>query len=295
MVAPFGPSGSVHFQVRKGLSAHEIARDLHDQGVLRHPAAFLIWVKLLGSKAIRPGVYDISRRSSGLAIYRQFLKGPPLVRITFPEGWTAKQMAALLDSRGVTNSAEFLANVDKNKYEGFLFPDTYFFEQGLSPEVVTARLTSRFKEKEPKDFKDRAKAMKLSYLQLVTLASIVEREAQAAQERPLIAGVFINRLKRHMHLESCATVEYALGSWRPHLTYKDLDVQSPYNTYRHGGLPPGPICNPGVAALEAASHPAQTDMLFFVADGQGTHRFSKDYREHLDVQKTHKSPTAFVK
>jgi len=117
------------------------------------------------------------------------------------------------------------------------------------------------------------------------LASIVEREARAPQERPLIAGVFINRLKKHWYLESCATVEYALGAWKPHLTYKDLDVKSPYNTYRHPGLPPGPICNPGAAALEAAAHPAQTDMMFFVSDGQGTHRFSRYYQEHLEVQK----------
>jgi UPF0755 protein len=238
----------------------------------------------MGSKAIRPGVYDIPMRNSGYSIYRQLLKGPPLARVTFPEGWTAKQMAALLETKGVTSAAEFLALVDKNKKEGFLFPDTYFFEQGLPPETVMTRLLERFKEKEPKDFKDRAAAMKLSYVKLVTLASIVEREAQAPQERPVIAGVFMNRLKKHMYLESCATVEYALGSWRPHLTYKDLDVPSPYNTYRHGGLPPGPICNPGAAALEAAAHPAQTDMLFFVADGQGTHRFSRYYKEHLAAQ-----------
>ena len=282
--APFGSASTTHFQVRQGLSAHEIARDLHDQGLIRHPWTFLLWVKLLGSKSIRPGVYDIPRHHSGLTIYQQFLKGPPLARVTFPEGWTAKQMAALLDARGVTGSAEFLAQVDKNKYEGFLFPDTYFLEQGIPADTVIGRLTERFKEKEPKDFRDRAKAMRLSYRQLVTLASIVEKEARVPQERPLIAGVFYNRLKKHWYLESCATVEYALGSWKPRLTYKDLDVVSPYNTYRHGGLPPGPICNPGAAALDAAAHPAQTDMMFFVADGQGTHRFSRYYKEHLAAQ-----------
>jgi UPF0755 protein len=292
---PFASVSTVHFQVRKGLSAHEIAHDLHDQGVIRHPWTFLIWVKLMGAKAIRPGVYDIPRGDSGFSIYRLMLKGPALAHVTFPEGWTSKQMAALLETKGVTSAAELLTLVDKYKKEGFLFPDTYFFEQGLPAETVMMRLVDRFKEKEPKDFKDRARAMRLSYVQLVTLASIVEREAQAPQERPLIAGVFVNRLKKHMYLESCATVEYALGSWRPHLTYKDLDVQSPYNTYRHGGLPPGPICNPGAAALAAAAHPAQTDMLFFVADGRGTHRFSKDYKEHLDVQKTRKSSMDLVK
>lgn len=196
-------------------------------------------------------------------------------------------MAALLETRGVTSAADFLAVVEKKKSEGFLFPDTYFFEQGLPADLVVERLLDRFKEKEPKDFKDQAKAMKLSYPQLVTLASIVEKEARAPEERPIISGVFYNRLKKHWYLESCATVEYALGAWKSRLTYKDLDVSSPYNTYRHGGLPPGPICNPGEAALVAAAHPTPTDMMFFVADGQGTHRFSRYYNEHLAVQKKH--------
>jgi len=281
----FGPAHAVHFQVRKGIAARDIARDLHDDGLIRHPWTFLIWVKLLGARAIRPGVYDLSSRASGFGIYRTFLKGPQLVRVTFPEGWTAKQMAALLDARGVTISTEFLTIVGKEKREGYLFPDTYFFEQGLPADAVIDRLVARFKEKVPKDFQAQAKALKVSYGQLVTMASIVEREARVPQERPLIAGVFFNRLKKHWYLESCATVEYSLGAWKPHLNYKDLDVKSPYNTYRHPGLPPGPICNPGAAALEAAAHPAQTDMMFFVADGQGTHRFSRYYKEHLDVQK----------
>ena len=121
--------------------------------------------------------------------------------------------------------------------------------------------------------------------QALTLASIVEREARVPQERPLIAGVFLNRLRRHWYLESCATVEYALGSWKARLRYKDLQVDSPYNTYRHPGLPPGPICNPGAASLEAASHPEKTDMMFFVAEGGGAHQFSRYYKEHLAVQR----------
>jgi UPF0755 protein len=280
------PAKVVAFQIRKGLAAHAIARDLHDQGLLRYPWSFLVWVKLFGHPGVlKPGVYELSTHDSSWTIFKKFCAGPPLVRVTFPEGWTAKQMAALLDARGVVPSADFLAIVDKEKREGFLFPDTYFFEQGLPADRVIARLTERFKEKVPVDFQNRATAMKLSYGQLVTMASIVEREARAPQERPVIAGVFYNRLRKHWYLESCATVEYALGAWKPRLTYKDLEVNSPYNTYRHGGLPPGPICNPGAAALDAAAHPAQTDMMFFVADGHGTHQFSRYYNEHLAVQK----------
>ena len=289
LLRPFrSPAGAatLRFPVRKGLPARGVARDLYESGLIRHPWNFLVWVKLYGHRSvIKPGVYELSAQESGFTIFQKLRQGPPLVRITFPEGWTARQMAALLEARGVTLSADFLALADKEKREGFLFPDTYFFEQGLPAERVIERLAERFKEKEPKDFKERAMAMKLSYGQLVTLASIVEREARVPQERPVIAGVFFNRLRKHWYLESCATVEFALGDWKPHLTYKDLAVSSPYNTYRHPGLPPGPICNPGAAALEAAAHPAQTDMMFFVADGSGTHRFSRYYKEHLDAQR----------
>jgi UPF0755 protein len=285
---PAVPSAAVRFQVQKGHSAREVARELQAQGVIRYRWTFLLGSKIFRHKAIRPGVYDISADESGLTLYRQFLQGPPKVRVTFPEGWTAKQMASLLETRGVCPADAFLDMVSREKREGFLFPDTYFFEEGLSADLIVQRLVERFREKVPKDFKEQAKALRLSYGQLVTLASIVEREARAAQERPLIAGVFYNRLKKHWYLESCATVEYALGSWKPHLTYKDLAVESPYNTYRHAGLPPGPICNPGAAALDAAAHPAQTDMMFFVADSSGTHRFSRDYDEHLAVQKRKK-------
>jgi UPF0755 protein len=285
MFRPSTPAAMVQYQVRKGISAREVARELQAQGLIRQRWSFLLWARFYGRKPIRPGVYEISSRESGLTIYRQFLQGPPKVRLTFPEGWTARQMASELQTRGVCPAADFLTIVNKEKREGFLFPDTYFFEQGLPAATVILRLVERFKEKVPKDFQERAKAMKLSYGQMVTLASIVEREARVSQERPLIAGVFYNRLRKHWYLESCATVEYALGAWKPRLTYKDLNVQSPYNTYRHPGLPPGPICNPGQAALEAAAHPEKTDMMFFVADGSGTHRFSRYYNEHLAVQR----------
>jgi len=284
LVIPFGKGIPVRFQIKKGVALREVARDLQAQGLIHTRWNFLIWPKLF-RHAVRPGVYQISSRDPGFAIYRQLVQGPPKVRLTFPEGWTSRQMAAILETKGICPAADYLAIVDKEKREGFLFPDTYFFEQGIPAEAVVARQIEGFREKVPKDFKEQAKALKLSYGQLVTLASIVEREARAASERPLIAGVFYNRLKKHWYLESCATVEYALGAWKPHLTYKDLTVNSPYNTYRHGGLPPGPICNPGAAALEAAAHPAKTDMMFFVADGQGTHRFSRYYNEHLAVQK----------
>ncbi len=282
---PSGPERPISFQLRKGLSGQEVARDLKDSGLLSHRATFLIWVKLFGSQRIQPGIYEFSTRQSGLSIYRQVIKGPPLVRITFPEGWMAKQMADLLEMKGICKASEFLEIVTKEKLEGYLFPDTYLLPQESSPRRVVDRLKARYAEIEPKDFEERAKALGMKKEQLVIMASLVEKEARVSQERGLIAGVFYNRLKKRMYLESCATVEYALGKWKPRLLYKDLEIKSPYNTYRNAGLPPGPICNPGLASLEAAAHPETTEMLFFVADGQGTHRFSRYYKDHLNAKK----------
>jgi UPF0755 protein len=281
---PAGASTPVRFVVPQGAPARDIASQLEAQHLIGHRWIFLVWTKIYRKGAIRPGIYSLDPRDTARSILRELQHGPPLVKTTFPEGWTSKQMAALLESRGVTSASDFLTQVNKDKREGYLFPDTYFFEQGLPAAQVINRLIRRFHEKEPRDMVAQAKALHLSYAQIVTLASMVEKEARAPQERPIIAGVFYNRLRKHWRLESCATVEYALGTWKPQLTYKDLEVESPYNTYRHSGLPPGPICNPGAASLEAAAHPVPTDMMFFVADGQGTHRFSKYYKEHLAAQ-----------
>ncbi len=282
---PAGPERVQRFQLRRGLSAQEIARDLRDNGLLRHRMNFLVWVKLFGARRLHAGVYELSSRSTGLSLYRQFVKGPPLYKVTFPEGWMAKQMAAQLETQGICRAKEFLDLVRQGPHEGYLFPDTYFFEQESAPARVVERMLARFKEITPKDMNERAKALGLTPTQVVTMASLVEKEARVNHERALIAGVFYNRLKKRMFLESCATVEYALGAWKPRLLYKDLQISSPYNTYRHPGLPPGPICNPGLPSIEAALHPAETDMLFFVADGQGSHRFSRYYKDHLNAKK----------
>jgi len=284
---PVDTSDARLFRVTHGESARDIARALTDQGFIRRPWSFLIWVKLPfhHRHSIRPGAYPISPSDTGYSILQLMLKGPPSARLTFPEGWNAKQIATLLELHNVIPAATFLQKVDKEKLEGYLFPDTYVFEQGSDLDTVMHAMRRRFNQMLPPDWAERQKALHLSDRQLVTLASIVERETRVPEERPLIAGVFLNRLHKHMRLETDPTVQFALGVWKPHLTYHDLEVESPYNTYRHAGLPPGPICNPGAAALDAAAHPAQTDMLFFVATGDGTHRFSQNYQQHLKVQR----------
>ena len=278
------------FRIENGQSVRDIAGALQRAGYLSRPKLFLAWAKLLSNKkrVIRPGVYPLPRGASAYRILQTLYKGPASARVAFPEGWTARQMSVLLESHNVVASEAFLERVAKDGLEGYLFPDTYVFEQNSEVETVIQTMRRRFSQMIPADWTARAKALRLTEKQLVTLASIVEREAVVAEERPLIAGVYYNRLRKRMRLEADPTVQYALGAWKPRLTYKDLDVQSPYNTYRHVGLPPGPIGNPGAAALDAAAHPAQTDMLFFVAAGDGAHRFSRTYAEHLNAQKRRK-------
>lgn len=272
----------------------DIANRLVNEGIVKSDWRFRLFERF-GRRPLRPGVYTLAAGTPPYQIVQSLRRGPPHVRLTFPEGWTSRQIAAHLEDNGVTEAEPFLKIVMEAKKEGFLFPDTYQFEQGQSPNVVIDRMIKRFHEMEPKDMSQQAKAHGLSYVQLVTLASLVEKEARVPDERPIIAGVFLNRLKKRWRLESCATVQYALGTWKPVLTYKDLDVDSPYNTYRHFGLPPGPVANPGAAALDAAAHPTKTDMMFFVAEGGGTHRFSRYYKDHLTAQRQQKAKKAAQK
>jgi UPF0755 protein len=273
------------FFIYQGQSTREVARKLEAEKFIARHWNFLVWAKV-ERRPPKPGRYMLSDKMSARQIYKRLIAGPPVIRITLPEGWSSRQMAALLEQNAVTSAQEFLRIVDEKKLEGYLFPDTYFFEQGLPAQQVVQRLQKRFDEVVPADFAAKAKALKLTERQLVTLASLVEKEARIAAERPLIAGVYLNRIRKRMRLEADPTVQYALGEWKSRLTYQDLDVQSPYNTYRHAGLPPGPIASPGLDSLKAAANPQKSDYLFFFADGTGAHIFSRTYQEHLDRQKS---------
>lgn len=278
------------FRIPKGASIRQIANDLEQQGFLKTPTLFLFWTKIR-SGTPKPGNYELVKGESSYYYWDQIRQGPRPLRITFPEGWTSWQMAQLLEDKGITRSKEFLEIVRRDTLEGRLFPDTYLFNSDLPAGTVIQRMRERFDEKKPVDWETQAKKLRLSEPQLLVLASIVEREARAPQELPLVARVFLNRINKRWLLESCATVQYAIGLarntpgiWKPRLYYKDLEISSPFNTYRQRGFPPGPIGNPGKAALEAAAHPAETDAMFFVADGEGTHRFSRYYKDHLNAR-----------
>jgi UPF0755 protein len=181
----------------------------------------------------------------------------------------------------VVKEQDFVSYAQKNALEGRLFPETYYFAINMKPKDVADKMIAEFNKHFTAEIADMARRSMLGEKGILTLASIVEKEAVRPEERALIAGVFINRLRKRWYLESCATVQYALGEHKARLTFKDIQVDSPYNTYRHLGLPPAPICNPGMASLQASLNPAKTDDMFFVAADSGTHVFSRYFSEHL--------------
>ncbi len=218
------------------------------------------------------------------------------VKVTFPEGLTIRQMDEVLHVEAGTptgaflsaaNSSETLAEIsefvgkDVSSAEGFMYPDTYYFD-GRMDALVRAMFENFRKKVAGIDWQEAQERTGLDKYQIIILASIVEKEAVKKEEAPIIAGVFINRLKRGMKLESCPTVEYALGVHKKVLTYKDLEIDSPYNTYKYYGLPPTPICNPSITSILAVINYQKTEYLYFVADGHGGHLFAKTYHEHLE-------------
>jgi UPF0755 protein len=221
------------------------------------------------------------------------------VKFTIPEGYNLNQIAEKLNSLGVVSpeSIQAALKVESYKYdfigqipdrekklEGYLFPDTYEIYKDTSAEAIIDKLLGRFNTVFTEEYRNRAKELNMTIDQVITLASIIEREAKLDTERKTISAVFHNRLKKNMMLQSCATVQYLFKEQKEILTYKDLEIESPYNTYKHTGLPPGPIASPGLKSIEAALYPENVDYLYFVANDDGSHVFTKTYSEHLEAQ-----------
>jgi UPF0755 protein len=257
------------------------------------------------SAQLQVGEYELRRNMTLTEVLDTIASGEtvrsPL--ITIPEGWRAEEIAQYLESRGVLDAETFIriasdpaligqypALRNAQSLEGYLFPDSYDFARDLTSEQLVRTLVSQFERRVGESVRAKGAEQGLSVHGLVTLASIIEREAVDADERPLISAVFHNRLERGMPLQADPTTQYALvpfgiltpgrSYWKRDLTQADLRSESPYNTYRVGGLPPGPICNPGLASIEAAAGPANRPYLYFVAKGDGTHLFAETLEEH---------------
>jgi UPF0755 protein len=285
---------SAIFDVQPGASLGEVARELEARGLIRNAIALKVlarYRKLDG--ALQVGEYEVSAALSPDEILTRIVEGRVVVyEVVIPEGLRAAQIAPRLEAAGLANAAEFAAfasdpasagslGVEGASLEGYLFPETYRLPRGLSVREVAKVLVDQFlgvwRELEPQ-----ARRQELSMLEVVTLASIVEKETAAPEERPLIASVFRNRLKRGMRLETDPTVIYGIPDFDGNLRRRDLEnAENRYNTYQISGLPPGPIANPGADALRAVLNPAESEFLFFVSRNDGTHVFSKTYAEHV--------------
>jgi len=294
-ILPVSGRQTVRVVLPKGAGAREMGRILSVNHVIRSPFAFRIMARLTGKgNRLHSGAYDFQPGTGLLDVLRKIETGEVSAKwITFPEGFTIRQMGERLESAGAGSADKFEkkalydgASFNTNfaqpgqSLEGYLFPDTYLVPLGTSEDGVIREMLESFDTKVVQALKDDIKASGMSLKDVVTLASLIEREARIPKDRPLIAAVLLNRMKKHMRLECDATILYALGKHKNRVLFKDLEIDSPYNTYRNAGLPPGPIANPGLDSIKAALHPAAADYLYYVARSDGSHIFSRTFEEH---------------
>ena len=284
---------SITLKIDQGEGFGAVATKLHSKGLFKHPGKFKLIARYKGyDKKIRAGEYELSAAMSPREILQKLVSGKVrLYRLTIPEGYTLQQTAAAVAKAGLCTTSEFSSaaadpkliaalGIPVKNLEGYLYPDTYFFPGGVTGLEIARAMTERFNTVFTPEWKKRAADLKMSVHEIVTLASIIEKETGAQFERPLIASVFHNRLKRKMRLETDPTVIYGIPNFNGNLTRKDLTTPTPYNTYVIRGLPPGPIANPGAKAIEAALYPADTKYLFFVSKKNRTHQFSTNIKDH---------------
>jgi len=287
--APEGMPDETVFKVSKGDNAGLVADKLFEQGLISSSSFFRICVRIQNTGGLmKTGLYRISGGSSTLDIHSILLQGSvELFKVAVPPGLTSTDIALILDEAGITSAEDFIAEVEIQNAEGFLFPDTYSFPKEYPADKAVAHMVEVFIETAVSVYPDYAELDRAQLMQRVIMASIIEREYRLAEEASKIASVFYNRIDANMYLGSCATVVYIIteqqGKEHPDkLLYRDLDIESPYNTYRNKGLPPGPICNPGIVAIDAAFNPEETDYLYFLLEDPeaGNHTFSRSLAEH---------------
>jgi UPF0755 protein len=285
--------GSVSLIVKEGESMQQVVKHLEEVGILSDGKILALAGEITGlDRKIRAGRYDFKRGITRLSVLRKLVKGDiSYFDITIPEGLTLRQIAGILKDRIGTDSVEFV-NVAKDKalagrlgikassLEGYLFPNTYNLYWGISSEEAVEMMVDEFKKEFDESLRQRADQLGLSLHKVVTLASMIEKETQIDEEMSLVSSVFHNRLRLGMPLQCDPTVIYGLPELRRPLYTKDVKIDSPYNTYIHFGLPPGPICNPGRKSIIAALYPSETNYLYFVAKGDGKHIFSNSLLEH---------------
>lgn len=299
---PINPSNSkVRFVVQPGSTFHEVADTLHRAGLIDNVTVFDLYARYKHlDRNVQAGAYQLSRNLSPVQILTALQTAiPDEIYIAIPEGYTIKKTAAQLDQGGVIKGSDYIAQAIAGSYsypflkdvpagtslEGFLFPDTYLIPRaGTAKQLITLQLDA-FNSHWTEARSAQAAQRRLSPQQVVTIASMIEREARFDNDRPLVASVIYNRLQAGWPLQIDATVLYAKGVWQSTVTKDDRNIQSPYNTYLHTGLPPGPIANPGIKAIDAALQPAQTGYFFYLSDPQGHNHYARTNDEFNQLLK----------
>ncbi len=293
------------FEVAAGESLSRVAQRLSQEGLVREtpffgPRSLVLYARLRGiDRQVKSGEYDLSVAMTPAEILEKLVSGAVKTHeITLPPGWHVRELAARLEQAGILSAEAFAERafdpqfahelgVEADSLEGYLFPETYRFRRGTPPEEVLAAMVDQFRAAWTDEDRARLEAYRWSLHDVVTLASIVEKETSVPEERPRIAAVFDNRLKRRMRLQSDPTVIYGIlatrGEFDGNIRRRDLETDTPYNTYTRGGIPPGPIASPGMEAIRAVLAPADVPYLYFVSRNDGTHYFSTLLRDHTNA------------
>jgi UPF0755 protein len=295
LLTPVTPEGQKFVLLRPGYSTRRIAAELEAAGVIRSRLGFVLWHRIHRKQSLKAGEYLFDKTARTLDIHDRLVRGDIYVHtVVIPEGFTMFDIAQAVQDAGLGSSQEFLAVAKSNtelisdlapdakSLEGYLFPNTYEFTRTQSVKEIAAAMVRQFRQV-AEQIGLTASGQGTDVQKTVTMASIIEKETAVPEERSVVASVYYNRLARNVALQADPSVIYAEllnGNYAGALHHSDMQFQSPYNTYTHPGLPPGPIGNPGRSSLEAALHPAQTDYFYFVSDGNGHHRFSRSLEEH---------------
>jgi UPF0755 protein len=290
LYVPLTPPANTDLLLRPGYSTRRIAAELKKAGVIRNERVFWLWHVLHPKPSLKAGEYLFEREATLRQVYERIAHGDIYFHVvTIPEGYTMFDIAKAMEDAGLGSAADFLQVAetqtplisdlapDAKSLEGYLFPNTYQFTRTQSLEEMAAEMVHQFRQVAQQI------GLNSDVSKVVTMASIVEKETAVPEERPVVASVYYNRLAQNMALDADPSVIYAellSGTYQGSLHHADLAVNSPYNTYRFPGLPPGPIGNPGRSSLEAALHPQSTNFLYFVSDGNGHHRFARNLEEH---------------
>jgi UPF0755 protein len=307
LMQPVTPAGQTFVLLHPGYSTRRIATELQSAGVIRSADAFVVWHYLHHKHSLKAGEYLFDNSATAVDVHRRLVRGDVYFHtVVIPEGFNMFDIAQAIHNAGLGSSEDFLKvatsdtalisdlSPDAKTLEGYLFPNTYEFTRMQTMEEMAAAMVKQFRlvakeigltndakitDVKNSDLQNQSNDVQ----QTVTLASIIEKETAAPEERPLVASVYYNRMAKHGALQADPSVIYAellQGSYSGALHHADMQFHSDYNTYTHPGLPPGPIGNPGKTSLEAAMHPADTDYFYFVSNGNGHHRFAKNLEEH---------------